>query len=232
MPRALAVFLASVGTFTVGLLLRNEPLLILSIGLLLTSCGMGLMGSSKGRSEDRAILPQNEVLLARLRKLRAEIATLIDEEKDSPTVQAFGPESLAEADRILSQAARAVEARGKIAKAAFGRADAEAAVARLEQQIAESPPETREALGVALEARRSEVQTYRSIEAKVAAIDARIQEAEAAVAVLRARLAGGIGDERAASSGVEEMRDALGRVKALSLSVEETRSVFGGPPGA
>lgn len=101
-----------------------------------------------------------------------------------------------------------------------GRTLAEREVEKLQAWQAEGNEEG--AVDSALQARRLELEHYAAGEAAIAGIDSGVRQAEAALSEMKARLEVGLSRQQAEWSATsDELRETIGRMKALGISYDE-----------
>lgn len=186
------------------------------------------VAGARGAAESRDSLqeemhPADWARLAPIRKHREAIRNLVETKRNEPAIAVVGAEALAEADRILAQAARMVSLRRDLIRAASGRTEAQHDLADLDREIAEAATEDeRNSLRSALEARQREVAHYDQAEAAKDRVETGLRQAEAALAEMKARLT-----TAAASAGghqEDELRETIGRLKSLGTSLDEAEA--------
>jgi hypothetical protein len=166
--------------------------------------------------------PESRSLLRPLKRLREEMHEIVERHPENAAARVLGQEALEEAGRIVRQCARSLKAREELRRLVGGRYEAEKDAASLEERAgATTATEERLALLSALEARRAELEQYDALDVAVAKIDGLLRQAEAALSEMRARLAVAVSGESAEVRPDQELRESLGRLKALSVSADE-----------
>lgn len=106
-----------------------------------------------------------------------------------------------------------------------GRTLAQREVEKLETWQTESGEEDA-AVKSALQARKLELEHYAAGEAAIATIDNGIRQAEAALSEMKARLEVGLSRQQAEwASTSDELRETIGRMKALGISYDEAEEI-------
>lgn len=192
----------------------------------------GLRSTRKLRDADaetEALRPESRTLLRPIRRLHEEIAALVDGAAKGSSVSMLGQEIVSESKRILDQAGRSLSVRDELVRAGKERYTAEKEVAELEVKLSSAATVAEhEALEGALTARRIELNHYSQIETTVTQIDGSLRQAEAALSEMKARLLVNATGERAAAGSDADLRETIGRVKALSISVDEAEQMLKG----
>lgn len=216
--------------FAIGLavaVLANPPL-----GILMAVAGIAgafaasvrLRAGQEGADPLEQARPEDRAALRKLQRMRDDIERIVRPPggQPSPALKVVGEEALHEADRILRQAAALLGAKRELKQIEQGRYEAEREAARLAERLAAAGEAEREALALALEARRAQAARYAEVSARIESIAASLDQAELALGEIKARLA------TAATTGTpteeDSLRETLGRVKALGQSLDEARA--------
>lgn len=172
--------------------------------------------------------PDSRSLYSPVRRLANEIRDLVEKKQESTLLQTIGQEAVSEANRVRVQVAEALQVRSELKKASRGRSLAVADLEKLQHQVAEATTEAeKRSLLSAIQARELEIGHYQRVDETIGRIDSGVRQAEAALSEMKARLAVGAGGEAAArSSSVDDLRDTMSRLKALTLSVDEVEDVL------
>jgi len=172
---------------------------------------------------------ESRTLLRPLAKLQADLAELVAQNKESATVSVVGKEALEEVGRIMEQATASLKIRSDLRRSLRGEYDAKKEIESLEAKLATATnaPE-RESLQSALDARQAELTHYDTIRQATAQIDGGLRQAEAALAEMKARMAGSVGTEKLQSTSGDDLRESISRMKALSLSYDEAEELLRG----
>lgn len=174
------------------------------------------------------ISPQDRTLLRPILGLRDELAVLLKQNSDMPTVKVVGQEALAEADRIVRQATNLVQLRTTLRKTMVGRSEARVSIASLQsKREAASTDGERTAIDSALAAQQAEAENYDKIETSLRQIDGKLLEAQAGLSELKARLAIGAAGARSQTAEPEGLTETVGRLRALSKSFSEAENALG-----
>ena len=173
--------------------------------------------------------PESYTLLRPLRKLEGEIAQLVEGNKDSATVSVLGKEALDESRRLLEQASKSLSIRADLKRSLRGEYDAQKQIDDLKAKAASAAtPQEKESLEAAIEARNLEVSHYGTIRQTVAQIEGGLRQAEASLAEMKARLAVSASGEKVEQASEGDLRETIGRMKALSLSYDEAEQLLKG----
>lgn len=175
-----------------------------------------------------ALDPDGRSRFSRVKGLTAEIEAIVERPSTAPVIRALGKDAVAEARRIRDQVAAALVRRSALRKILAGRSSAEIEIKKLEErQEAATSPEEKTSLASAQEARRIELDHYQSAQQAMDIIDSGIRQAEAALSEMKARLEFGITRQQAEiSEPIDELRDTIGRLKAISVSYDEADEVM------
>lgn len=199
------------------------PLLIV-LGLFLQQ----VMAGASRRSQDPTELmdADSRSLFNPIRRLVADIEA-VAAKKDSMVARVMGAESVEEARRIREQCAKALIARTELRKASRDKSVAELDYAELSRKAEAAATESeRQALLSAKAARELEIQHYQTATEAIGRIDSAIRQTEAALGEMKARLAVAASNEKATTSGADDLRDTIGRLKALSVSYDEAENLL------
>jgi hypothetical protein len=189
-----------------------------------------MIQSSRARAEDpdEVLDPESRTLYLPIRRLRQEIEELAEKHRSMPTVSLLGPEAVREAERIQDQAVRALQARAELRRSLRERSAAQAEIERLrEREASAATPEERQSLESARHAREIEVQGYAQAESALSRIETGLRQAQAALTEIKSRLAVAASREQAEAAEDEGLRDSIGRLRALSLTIDETQEMLG-----
>jgi hypothetical protein len=232
--RAIAkpVPLVCLGIALVAGFLGNIPLIFLGLLCFVAAVGFdAAKGAQKARSEEvgEDLSPQSRTMIRPLKRTYEELEEVVRQNRDSSTIAVLGVEALTEAKRILQQSSESLALRDRIVRSMRGKYEADKSVAALSQQVSEAKTdEERASLQSAQEARKTESAHYASLEEYLPKIDSGIRQADAALAELKARLATGAAGERATAGGEDDLRESVGRLKALSVSYDEAKEMLEG----
>lgn len=226
-PGSLVALLAAMALGVLGQYALAAIALIAWVGLL-------AFGSMRQTSTARATDPTEDMdadsraLFVPIRRLSNEIEGLVEKNGDTALMRTVGAEARDEAWRIREQIGHALVIRGELKKALRGRSTAAQEAGDLEAKASQAMTDAeREALTGAAEARRLELSHYETVEQALARIDGGVRQAEAALSEIRARLAVAASGEKAAQADQsDDLRETLGRLKALSLSVDEAEQML------
>lgn len=174
-----------------------------------------------------SLSPQDRTLLIPVRRLVEQIDTLVKENKGSPAVAVVGAEAQMESRRLFEQCIRLVELRGKLRRALRddgGSAD----LAALERRLEAAASSERTSLEATVAARRLEAGQYAKMRDAMASAEASLMQAESALSEIKARLAVSSSQDALDEAGGDELRDTLGRMRALGKGFEEAEEFLRG----
>jgi hypothetical protein len=171
---------------------------------------------------------ESRSLFSPIRRLMNEIEEVVERNSDSTVMSVVGKEALAEATRIHDQVAKALAVRDDLKRSLrernMSRAEADKLLAKAE---AEEDPTVKATLLSAVEARRLELSHYTVVETTIAKIDSSVHQAEAALSEMKARLSTKASGEKAMNATDDtELRDAISRMKSLSISYDEAEQLL------
>jgi hypothetical protein len=170
------------------------------------------------------LTPEARTMYRKVERLYTELQETAERNKDSAS-PFVAQEALMEGEKLLRQVSDALKVRDKLKREARGQYLAEKGISDLESRMATATSdEERTTLNTAIAARQTELGQYQTIQSAIDKIDSSLHQAEALLGEMRARVAasatGGTGEE-----GVESLREAIGRMKALNASVEEIEEI-------
>lgn len=176
------------------------------------------------------LTPESRSIFATTRKGAEEIREMVEGAANGSPTKIIGTEAVAEADRLSRQVVEALATRQELRRLRLKGNAVGLERQRLQQQhaVAKSDAE-RLALERAIETKQEEQAQYEEIDAEIARIDASVRTAEAAIGELRARLALAHSQDRAGGSQADELREAIARTKALSVSIDEAKGFLQDP---
>lgn len=215
-----------------GLLLFGQiPLAVVCFVAWIASLAIGQMRQGaviRGSDTDELLDADGRSRFTRVRNLTREIEELVEKHSASPVIRTLGRDAVGEAQRIRDQVADALMRRSGLRKAIAGRSVAEMEIAKLtDRRDGASSEEEKTSLSSALEARQMEVGHYAAAEQALERIDSGVRQAEAALSEMKARLEVGVTSQQAqVSEPLEDIRDTIGRMKAISVSYEEADAVL------
>ncbi len=211
----------------VGAVLSNLPLVLggfLGGALALLWATIWVVRTTRDALGLDALSPQDRSFLVPIRRLVEQIDAVVDANKASPAIAVVGAEAREESRHLFGQCVRLVELRGRLRKALRddgGVADTEALERRRD---AAATPSERSALDAALDARSLEAGHYAKMREAMASAEAGIVQAQSALSEIKARLAVSSGEEALGKAGGDELRESLGRMRALGKSFEEAEA--------
>ena len=165
--------------------------------------------------------------LGPLRKLRKEIARIVEARNEEVSVSVVGAEAIQEADHILEQCAKLVRLRRELKRGLFSQAESSRQIQSLQSDLQTAGDDQRATLESALQARRQEEAHYSDAGDALQRINASLRQAEAALSEMKARLA----TSSASAVGNEpsrELEDTIGRLKSLGASLDEAEDFLKG----
>lgn len=164
-----------------------------------------------------------------MERMRREMEKLGEEHSDNPIVSAMIGEILPEVKGLIMHGAHLLEARRKMMGLMESRSKVKQAIMDIELKLStENDVSVREAQEKALVARKDELANYDRVEEQIQRLDATLAEMESGLAELKSRLA-----VAAATPGAkeemaqQELQEITGRLKGLSVSVEESIEFVG-----
>lgn len=208
----------------VGLTIHQLALVILGVALAVVLVAISAMRTTQTRLEDpiEDLSPESRILIRPLRHIYQEVEQAANE-KDASNFMA--KDALAECKHLLDQSAAALRTRDQLVKEKRGRYEAEKSIADLKARLASASTEDeKNSLQSALTARTQEIANYDTLNDSIAKIESSVKQAEAAMAEMRA------GMVTASTAGLADaandpMRDAIGRMRALSATMIEVQDL-------
>jgi hypothetical protein len=214
----------------VGAIVGNLPMMALA--LLAGVASLGILSAREAQTQRpehyHQLSPDGLTLLRPVKKLVADIEELIQANPDSQTVRILGTEAVAESQRLLSEVIKSLVARDKLKKSLIGRYAAEKDIEAAKKKLESADGTERESLTVAVQARTLEVAHYVEMDKQIRLIDISVNQAEAGLAEMKARLSLSASGEKAALGEGEALREMIGRLQNLSASYEESARVIEG----
>jgi len=216
--------------FLVALVLGNAAVAAL---LLVTLIAVVAIASMRQTARNRAadpveeLKPESRTIFIKARRLDSEIEEIAAAAEKGSAVGILGAEARQESRRILDQVAQSLRIRQELKKLLNGRSLLEKETGELQASLGAATSDAERApLVNALEAKRLEAQHYAEIDATIAKIDLGVRQAEAALAEMKARLSAEATAGRAAQLPEDDLRETIGRMKAISLSVDEAQELL------
>lgn len=214
----------------IGGVLSSVPLVLAGLlggGLALLWGTMRVVRAQRDVLGMDSLSPQDRTLLIPVRRLVEQIDALVKENKGSPAITVVGAEAQAESRHLFEQCVRLVELRGKLRRELrddSGSAD----LGALERRLEAAAPAERGALEAAVAARRLEAGHYAKMREAMASAEASLVQAESALSEIKARLAVSSSQDALDGAGGDELRDTLGRMRALGKGFEEAEEFLRG----
>jgi hypothetical protein len=155
-----------------------------------------------------------------LRKVREERDALAKVAATAPDSM-LAAEAVAEANSLYEQSARAAEKRVELRALARAKAKSDFDIASLESRLALAKDAEKATLEQALTSKRGESAQYGKAELAIAAIEAKMHQAAAAISEVRAQLAVGQGAVDRATFESDELGGLVARLRTMSQSYQE-----------
>ena len=216
-----------IGLFALGMpLVATAILLVWFLAAALFAMKAAVRPMAEDPREDMD--PESRSLFAPIRRLTEEIEETVEKHSDSAIMKVVGGEAIQEARRIRDQVAKALAARSELKKTIREKnlAAMEAEQLRTKAESAETP-EAKLTILSALEAKRMEIAHYQTVDDVIVKIDAGTNQAKSALSEMKARLAVKAASEKtSAATEDEDLRDTIGRLKALSVSYDEAEELL------
>lgn len=223
----MSVLIAGAALALVGILLGQIGLVILGAALAVLMLGITSMRATQSKVADVTdqLSPESRILIRPLRHIYLEMQEAATGKSESISPY-LAEEALSESKRLLDQSAAALLLRDRLVREGRGRYEASKSVTDLEARLASSTSEEEKAsLQSALDARRQEIGHYDSMLPGIAKIESSVKQAEAAMAEMRARMLS-TSSTGLAEQGSDPLREAVGRMKALSSSLSEAQDML------
>ena len=197
----------------------------LGIGFTLVKIVMDRVRRERLESGLDVLAPPDRSQLAPVRRLLQEIEALVAAHRGSPSIAVIGPEAVTEARHVHEQCVRLLKLRREMRRALADAGSVAGEIASLEQRLSVSKIEgERAALESALDARRLEGSHFAKMEDVLATVEGGLVQAQAALSEIKARLSVAAAEDRVGEGAGDELREALGRVRALSKGFEEAEA--------
>jgi hypothetical protein len=214
----IAVLVAVIGAFA-----GSIPFVLLGVVVAFAIFAVSSLAMSKVGHEDEMyddLSPDSRILIKPLKKIYNEIS---ETRSISPYLV---KEALDESKRLLQQSTQALLLRDRLVRESRGRYEAEKSIGDLQNRMSSATSDDEKiSLKSALDARNLELGHYEQLKQGVAKIESSVKQAEAAMAEMRARLvssaSAGIAEE-----GSDPLREAVGRMQALSTSLSEAQEML------
>jgi hypothetical protein len=202
--------------------------------LLLVGVAALLIKTVKRTAVDRAADVRDEMdaesrsLFAPIRRLTDEIEDVVQRHSDSAIMKVVGGEAVDEAKRIRDQIAKALSVRDDLKRTLRERSIAQSQVRQLQEKAdASDIPAEKASLLSAIEARKLEMEHYGEVDQALAQIDSGVNQAQAALAEMKAKLLVKASSEKASlATDDTDLRETISRMKALSVSYDEAEQLI------
>ncbi len=207
------------------------------IGFVIGQPAIGILGfvgalaavfvaTTKATAQNRSALgedmvrPEQRAIIRPMRKLRDDIAQIVDTNKTSSAVRVIGGEAIAEADRILQHCVEMLNIQASIKRGYSGR-DMSAELARLQNELNSTDDiEHKTTLESTHQAMQMEHASQSQMGHALEQIDNNLARALAALTEMKARLS--VSATTSQELGMDEnLGDTISRMKSLSASFDE-----------
>ncbi len=226
-PVVLAVTVFGAILALVGIVVGQVALVILGVVLAVFVWGIRAMSATQARVDDSVdhLSPESRILVRPLKLIYNEM-----QEASKSKAESISPylteQALAESKRLLDQSVAALLLRDKLVRGGRGRYEANKSIGDLQIRLDSSTTEEEKAsLKSALQARQQEVAHYDSLLPGISKIESSVKQAEAAMAEMRARMIASA-PSGIAEQGSDPLREAVGRMQALSSSLSEAQEML------
>lgn len=213
-----------------GAVTSNVPMVVL--GVIAAIASVGFLAARNAQSQHPADLEslsaESRAKLRPVKRLSDDIEGILVANQESPTIQIIGGEAKAESERLVGQVAKSLQSRDEFQRLLRGRYDAEKEIASARSRLEFAGESEKASLNAAIEARTLELDHYAEIEKHLTQIDVGVNQAEAALAEMKARLSLSASGERAASGSGDDLRETISRLKNLSSSYDEADQLLKG----
>ena len=227
LTRPLALSLAAVAL--IGLVFGQPAIAALGAVGWVATLAFYSMRATAAKRHDSEISAEGRTLLRPIKELRGDIAGYVSSFRDRPEISVIGGEALREADALIAHAERLVDVRDDLMKALKGRAAAERELARLRKRAKSSSSEAEsQSLRSAVEARETEIERYKTVDAAMLRLVGNLHEAEAALSEIRARLASGAVGAQTDGLDTDDLAGMVSRLRTLSTSFDEAEEMMEG----
>jgi len=204
--------------------------LIAIIGIVLIGVVVSFLSMSRRDGRERledpreTLNPESLAIYHRIRRAANEVGEFSRRATLPEGLRGIANEADAESQRILSQMRENLRVRQELKRLAMNIGLVDREIERLEASLSEGQSEVeRMSIERALQAKRLERGHYLEIRGVIDHIDANVRNAEASLGEMKGRIAAAMGASAVDSGSQEGLREAIGRMRALSLTVEEAR---------
>ena len=227
LTRPLPLALAAVAAL--GLVFGQLEIAVLGAVGWVASLAYYSMRAAAAKRHDSEISAEGRRMLRPIKSLREEIAGYVSSFSDRPEISVIGGEALREADALIAHTERLVDVHDDLMKARKGRAAAERELARLRKRTKSLVSESEsQSLRSAVEARETEIERYKTVDAALRRLVSNLQEAEAALSEIKARLASGAVGAQTDSLETDDLAGMVSRLRTLSTSFDEAEEMMEG----
>lgn len=226
MKKILPGALLGLAVAVVGILINQVAVVVLGLVFGLLAVALLAMRSTQEMSADVTddLSPESRILIKPLRKLYQEMQDAAAG-KSASISPYLATEAMQEAKRLLDKSAGALALRDRLVKQSREAYPAQKNIEDLQASLAAATTdEERTSLQSAITARQQELAHYGEIKDGVAKIESSVRQAEAALAEMRAKMVSS-GSAGLADQGSDSLRDAVGRMQALSTSLTEVQQL-------
>ena len=212
----------------IGLLINSVPLVIL--GVLVAIAVLAVQSLSKARiahQDDQydQLSAESRILVRPLKKIFQEMEQAAEGKSESISPY-IAQEALSESGQLLKQSIAALLLRDRLVRESRGQYDASKSLDDLQSRLTTATSDDEKAsLQSALDARKQELGHYDQLKQGISKIENSVKQAEAAMAEMRARLVSSA-SQGVAAQGSDPLREAVGRMQALSASLTEAQQML------
>jgi hypothetical protein len=223
----LAAAIATILLVLFGIVLGKVALVIVGVAVGLFVAGIAAMGATQNRVDNSMdhLSPESRILVHPLKRIYNEMQEAARGKSENISSY-LAEEALAESKRLLDQSIAALLLRDKLIREGRGRYEANKSVEDLQTRMNSSTSDEEKAsLQSALAARQQEISHYDSLLPGISKIESSVKQAEAAMAEMRARMISS-SSTGLAEQGSDPLREAVGRMQALSSSLSEAQDML------
>lgn len=227
------IFLNPVGILgiaaaVVGVVLAQPLVTIAGALVYVGSVAFGAMGQAQARSgpHPSELSAEGRMLLRPLREIHESLEEIVRANPSVPEIKVIGEEALSESRAILGHATQLIQTRSGMKKTLRGKSEAQLARTRLERDLAAATTDSeRESLRAAIVATDAQIAEYDKIDQGMAAIIARIKEAQATLSTLKAQMIAGLASTQHQDLQNSEIDGMVQRLRDLNRSLDEAQSM-------
>lgn len=211
-----------------GVVLGSPIIIAAGVLVALGGVAFGAMSQAQSRSgpHPSELSAEGRMILRPLRQIHDSLAEIVRNNSDVPEIKVVGEEALLESTGIMLHATELIQRRAQFKKSLRGRSEAQLALNRLQRDLqAATSDAERAALQSAIAATEDQIHEYARLDNAVSTVGARIKEAEATLATMKAQMVASLATAQYDEVERSELDSMVQRLRDLNRSLDEAQTM-------